>query len=181
MPGPLAIHHPALLAKMASTVDVLSHGRLTVGIGAGDYEEEFRAYGYAYPDAPRVRVRSCSYLRHGRKQPLDRNRRTGISYMTSPGNFGCGGEEQEASCPLTSRSRILRRRGSPSAAAFLASIKLFVSIPRVYQQIPLTFQNDLQSPRMSFNLLSGKAAPKANQRKRWYADSGKSRMTHAHE
>src|SRR5947208_2551561 len=32
--------NPALLAKMASTVDALSHGRLDFGIGAGWYEEE---------------------------------------------------------------------------------------------------------------------------------------------
>jgi F420-dependent oxidoreductase-like protein len=45
--------NPALLAKMASTVDVLSHGRLNFGIAAGGHEQEYWAYGYGdeYPGA----------------------------------------------------------------------------------------------------------------------------------
>ena len=46
--------HPALLAKMASTVDVMSHGRLYVGLGAGWWEQEARAYGYAFPGTAAV-------------------------------------------------------------------------------------------------------------------------------
>ncbi len=42
---------PALLAKMASTIDVMSDGRLDVGIGAGWSKGEFEAYGYDFPRA----------------------------------------------------------------------------------------------------------------------------------
>jgi F420-dependent oxidoreductase-like protein len=44
--------NPALYAKIASTVDAASHGRLYAGFGAGWYEHEWRAYGYGFPDVP---------------------------------------------------------------------------------------------------------------------------------
>lgn len=40
---------PSILAKMTATLDVLSHGRLIVGIGAGWCDWEHRAYGLAFP------------------------------------------------------------------------------------------------------------------------------------
>jgi F420-dependent oxidoreductase-like protein len=43
---------PALLAKMTSCIDVLSRGRLIVGIGGGWYQDEYEAYGYSYGDTP---------------------------------------------------------------------------------------------------------------------------------
>ena len=49
--------NPALFAKIASTVDVASHGRLYAGYGAGWYEHEWRAYGYGFPET-RDRMRA---------------------------------------------------------------------------------------------------------------------------
>jgi len=43
--------NPAYLAKISSVVDVISGGRLELGIGACWYEHEFRGYGYAFPRA----------------------------------------------------------------------------------------------------------------------------------
>ena len=41
--------NPALLAKMAATLQYLTGGRVVLAIGAGWHDEEYRAYGYDYP------------------------------------------------------------------------------------------------------------------------------------
>ena len=47
----LAYREPTYLAKVAATVDAISGGRVEMGIGAGWYEHEWRAYGYGFPSA----------------------------------------------------------------------------------------------------------------------------------
>src|SRR4029077_2552662 len=52
--GPIVIctafRNPALTAKMISTMDTISGGRMELGIGAGWKRDEWLAYGYGFPE-----------------------------------------------------------------------------------------------------------------------------------
>jgi F420-dependent oxidoreductase-like protein len=47
--SPVGFRNPALLAKMAATLDNISDGRVIVGIGSGWFEMEFTGYGFDFP------------------------------------------------------------------------------------------------------------------------------------
>ncbi len=100
--------NPALLAKMASTVDVMSHGRLLFGLGAGWYEDEWRAYGYGFPDVPKrmgMFREACEIIYrlwtedepvfHGRYYTIDHpfNEPKGVQKPHPPFWIGGGGEK----------------------------------------------------------------------------------------
>jgi F420-dependent oxidoreductase-like protein len=47
----MSYRNPVYLAKVAATTDIISGGRVQMGIGAGWYEHEWLAYGYGFPSA----------------------------------------------------------------------------------------------------------------------------------
>lgn len=53
----VAYRNPAILAKMAAGIDIMSRGRLTFGFGAGWYYQEYGQYGYVFPEKPATRIR----------------------------------------------------------------------------------------------------------------------------
>jgi F420-dependent oxidoreductase-like protein len=50
MVSPVTFRHPANLAKMVVTADHVSGGRVELGMGAGWFEAEHRAFGFPFPD-----------------------------------------------------------------------------------------------------------------------------------
>lgn len=55
MVGCNSYRQPSVLAKITSNIDVISGGRLDWGIGAGWYENEYKGYGFDFPE-PKVRI-----------------------------------------------------------------------------------------------------------------------------
>lgn len=55
MVGCNSYREPSVLAKITSTLDVISGGRLDWGIGAGWYQNEYKGYGFEFPE-PKVRI-----------------------------------------------------------------------------------------------------------------------------
>ena len=102
-----AYRNPAYLAKVAATVDIISGGRVEMGIGAGWYEHEWRAYGYGFPPAPE------------RLAPLDEGVQIMHQAWTDRLGDACRARTTRSTARSSGRCRCSRaasRSGSPAAA-----------------------------------------------------------------
>jgi alkanesulfonate monooxygenase SsuD/methylene tetrahydromethanopterin reductase-like flavin-dependent oxidoreductase (luciferase family) len=77
MVGCAPYRNPGLLAKITSSIDVMSGGRLIWGVGAGWYEHEYNAYGYGFRSA-------CCARRSRSSRPCGPNPTSATRASTSP-------------------------------------------------------------------------------------------------
>ena len=56
MVSPVGYRNPALLARMAASLDHISGGRMNFGFGAGGYKPEYRSYGFEFMEKPSIRL-----------------------------------------------------------------------------------------------------------------------------
>jgi F420-dependent oxidoreductase-like protein len=56
MVSPVGYRNPALLARMAASLDHISNGRMNFGFGAGGYKPEYRSYGFEFIEKPSIRL-----------------------------------------------------------------------------------------------------------------------------
>lgn len=56
MVSPVGYRNPALLARMAASLDHISSGRMNFGFGAGGFKPEYQAYGFEFVERPSIRL-----------------------------------------------------------------------------------------------------------------------------
>ncbi len=93
----VGFRNPALLAKMVTTIDILSGGRAVLGIGAGWFAEEYHAYGALFPslglryDQLEEAVKICRSMFRSERPDVEGHHYTVRAPLNVPGPLRPGG------------------------------------------------------------------------------------------
>ena len=128
--SPVTFRHPAVMAKNAATIQEMTDGRLTFGVGLGWLEQEFKAFGPAIPATePKVgdADRGVAIPPRGvrRASPGPSRARTTVSREPTPcpgppfvwSSVGVAPDARRLSPEGSRTSSTLSREGPPSASA----------------------------------------------------------------
>lgn len=129
--SPVTFRHPAVLYKMGVTLDEMSGGRFTLGLGAGWMDEEFEVYGLPYPE---LKIRMEMY-------------EEAMAYLRAaitPGNHGFAGKHYQLAefdpHPIPADLRLMGGgAGKPKArriaALYADEYNLYARPPAEYREI----------------------------------------------
>ena len=130
--------HPSVVAKMAATLDVISNGRLELGVGAGWVKAEHEAYGLSFSPM-KIRVNQLvEYLEILKKMWIEQNSSFEGTYYSIKNAINEPKPVQKPHPPLSIGTRIGGDRMLNVIARF-ADIWNFSSMPT-----PNEFRNELQ-------------------------------------
>ncbi len=128
---PVTFRHPGVLYKMGVTIDEISGGRFTLGLGAGWMDEEFRVFGLPYPPL---------------RERMDRLEEA-MAYLRAaitPGAHGYGGEhyqlEEFDPQPAPQNLRLAmggagKKRARAIAARYADEYNLYARDPATYREV----------------------------------------------
>jgi alkanesulfonate monooxygenase SsuD/methylene tetrahydromethanopterin reductase-like flavin-dependent oxidoreductase (luciferase family) len=99
MVSPMTFRHPAILAKMAASVDVLSGGRVILGVGAGWNENEHRVFGIPFY----TQKERFDHLEEGIRSIRDAWGKSNPKPVHNPIPLLLGGKGRRRTIPLVAR------------------------------------------------------------------------------
>jgi alkanesulfonate monooxygenase SsuD/methylene tetrahydromethanopterin reductase-like flavin-dependent oxidoreductase (luciferase family) len=99
MVSPMTFRHPAILAKMAASVDVLSGGRVILGVGAGWNENEHRVFGVPFY----TQRERFDHLEEGIRAMRDTWNKSNPKPVRNPMPLLMGGKGRRRTIPLVAR------------------------------------------------------------------------------
>jgi alkanesulfonate monooxygenase SsuD/methylene tetrahydromethanopterin reductase-like flavin-dependent oxidoreductase (luciferase family) len=114
MVSPMTFRPPALLARMATAVDLLSGGRLILGVGAGWYEREHVEFGIPFPS----QKERFDNLESGIRMLHDTWQKSNPKPTHNPIPLLLGGKGERRTLPLVAREAVEWNYSTLDAATY---------------------------------------------------------------